>query len=384
MKYYFTALAILLSLTGLIAQSIITTENGKRISVNEDGTWEYISNDPDELSNEVSNIGATTVNMLEDQNESSAFEIPQENVTLEDLAAPKNFNSLSKLEGDILQLLTTNRISLRNNLTQKTVLAEEINLLKSDQENSIYADTDELKAELSRVEKEIKNSQRIVKESELILSKVDNDELSEKESSEYRKRAMSLLGINAYNTPADQLTLEDFYYEKSQKTTPDLCQLIYDGYDESIKRKRKETASRFLFSYTHPKLKSHFKDKDFLNCNASLAKLDDKSFLQLNIKIASKDARKNYGKIERGAMLRILLIDGEILYTTNVIPILGDIEKYTGNTIYNPIYQLDKDQLKQLRNTEIDKIGILWTSGYEEYDIYEVDFLMNQISCLDK
>jgi len=31
---------------------------------------------------------------------------------------------------------------------------------------------------------------------------------------------------------------------------------------------------------------------------------------------------------------------------------------------------------------EIDKIGIQWSSGYEEYTIYEVDFLTSQLSCL--
>ena len=54
------------------------------------------------------------------------------------------------------------------------------------------------------------------------------------------------------------------------------------------------------------------------------------------------------------------------------------------HTVYALSFELDKSQIKKLKKYEIDKVGVEWSSGYEEYEVYEVDALMNQLSCLEK
>jgi hypothetical protein len=34
--------------------------------------------------------------------------------------------------------------------------------------------------------------------------------------------------------------------------------------------------------------------------------------------------------------------------------------------------------------SEIDKVGIEWSSGYEEYEVYEVDAILAQLNCFEK
>ena len=46
------------------------------------------------------------------------------------------------------------------------------------------------------------------------------------------------------------------------------------------------------------------------------------------------------------------------------------------------LYYIDGDNKKELSDKEVDKVGIMWTSGFEEYDIYEVDFITKHLDCL--
>ena len=163
---------------------------------------------------------------------------------------------------------------------------------------------------------------------------------------------------------------------------PNDCKLIYNDQEPNTKKFRKEVEKEFLFGYTHPKLKPYFKDKHFLTCEAKIVQLNNKNFLWLYITIASKDAIKNYGYIEKSSPLKIELIDGEILYAPNIQNSTGKLEAYTGNTNYLVMLPLDKSSLRQLEKSEIDKIGIMWSSGYEQYEIYHVDLVMNQIECI--
>ena len=78
------------------------------------------------------------------------------------------------------------------------------------------------------------------------------------------------------------------------------------------------------------------------------------------------------------------MINGQRVYGRNINNDKGQIESYTGHTLYTGIYELKKDDINALKNQYLDHIGIIWSSGYEEYDIYNVDFLKNQIKCLTK
>ena len=48
------------------------------------------------------------------------------------------------------------------------------------------------------------------------------------------------------------------------------------------------------------------------------------------------------------------------------------------------VYGINNENVKMLSKFPIDKVGIMWTSGFETYDIYNVDLIMNHLSCLKK
>ncbi len=127
---------------------------------------------------------------------------------------------------------------------------------------------------------------------------------------------------------------------------------------------------------------NHFKEKAFLTGSSSLMNIEGDHYLNLKLTLATKDAKRSYGHIEPNAMMRITLINDDHIYLFNGVNATGNIEAYTGNTIYQCVYPIKKEEYKELLRKEIDKVGIMWTTGFEEYEIYEVDFIQNQISCL--
>jgi hypothetical protein len=51
---------------------------------------------------------------------------------------------------------------------------------------------------------------------------------------------------------------------------------------------------------------------------------------------------------------------------------------------YRVHYAIAQDQMSFLSKSEVDKIRVFWSSGYEEYEVYQLDFFMKQLACLDK
>lgn len=155
---------------------------------------------------------------------------------------------------------------------------------------------------------------------------------------------------------------------------------VTESTDQS--KSRIDTKSYFFFDYTHEKLESYFKEKSFMTTNAQLSKVGGYTFLTLDITINSKKAKESYGEIEAGSMLRVQLINGDKIYLKNVSPSAGKLEPYTGYTSYQSIYAMDPSNVSAMLKHEVDTVGIIWSSGFEEYQIYEMDLMQNLINCL--
>ncbi|MBK8053036.1 MAG: hypothetical protein IPK35_07155 [Saprospiraceae bacterium] len=50
--------------------------------------------------------------------------------------------------------------------------------------------------------------------------------------------------------------------------------------------------------------------------------------------------------------------------------------------IYKIDFLLKDSDVKALSEVPVDTIGIMWTSGFESYVIYNIDVIMKQLSCI--
>ncbi len=83
-------------------------------------------------------------------------------------------------------------------------------------------------------------------------------------------------------------------------------------------------------------------------------------------------------------MLRISLINGEKVFLNNILNDQGIKNIKQQNISYKGVFPIPKKYLKLLLKSEISSIGVLWNGGYEEYDVYNIDFFIKQYECLQK
>lgn len=162
------------------------------------------------------------------------------------------------------------------------------------------------------------------------------------------------------------------------------CEIITDGIDLQTKTYRIELGPSMLFNYTPPEVKNDLQEDNLMKCQAQIVKIEDKTSLHLNLRINSLKAQDIYGSIDKANVMKITLIDGKEIKLNCYAGSTGVQTQNKKAFIYPVGYELSNRDIKQLSKKEIDKIGIQWSSGYEEYLIYEIDFFMNQLACLDR
>jgi hypothetical protein len=158
------------------------------------------------------------------------------------------------------------------------------------------------------------------------------------------------------------------------------CKVIRD--DIKLKKRVIEIEPKFLFSFTPLRLKSYFKEKDLMQTNANFLKIGKEYFLKLSIKLFSKDASNSYGFIGKESMMHLEFINGkkEILFALDAAP--AQFENYTGYTTYTVLFPISSDFLGILEDIPLNTISLMWSSGYETYDIYQVEALAAQAKCI--
>ncbi|MFZ1585539.1 MAG: hypothetical protein WAT40_12290, partial [Saprospiraceae bacterium] len=62
---------------------------------------------------------------------------------------------------------------------------------------------------------------------------------------------------------------------------------------------------------------------------------------------------------------------------------VGQVDNNNNLTVYKANFPVTRENQKTLMNSLVDKIKIVWSTGYEEYSVTNIDFFSNQIRCLD-
>ncbi len=363
------------------AQKEVKTEDGRTIIIMPDGSWEYKTTT--DVENEMEATSDTIKSVLVDDSDLSVFEIPSRN-SLDPLDQEAQMISFYKSE--IVRLMPIISEDLMMKMGTYSILRDEYNIAKKgdDKQEREYLkeEVDDLKDEIKSHENKLSSLNKI--ERKLYETETKKARDIQKDLKKIKKDMLEKFGVVWGVNGSSKESIENFFFELEEKKSQHelQCNILYDAEDQSLGQYRKEIAPVYFFAYTHPKLKAHLKEKNFLNCNAALVEVDGNKFLKLEVRIDSDEAKKSYGGIDREALLRIQLINGEVVILNSSNKDGGIIEPYSGDTIYDLIYPLPNGEAKKLSKTEVDNVGIMWNTGFEEYEVYEIDALMNQMKCL--
>ena len=161
------------------------------------------------------------------------------------------------------------------------------------------------------------------------------------------------------------------------------CNIAFVGTDKFSNNRRIDVAKQTLFEYTHDELRPYFKDKIYMTCKGFLSAQPGFKYLTLEFNIASDRAKQSFGTLQKGSLLTLKLIDGSYINLINTSDDFGTVDLQSKTTVYTGQYVIEKKQERELTNLELDQIRIMWTSGFEDYSIYEMDFFKNQFECLN-
>jgi len=162
------------------------------------------------------------------------------------------------------------------------------------------------------------------------------------------------------------------------------CKISIDTIDQQSHRHQIQVAPSLIFTHTDADLRPYFKNKELITCYGSLVKIGSYLYLSVEFQIGSSHSQNNFGGLQKESLLRFKLLNGNFISVYNIKADRGHIDPYSGNTVFTGQYALGKANIKKLKSSPLDKIRVLWATGYEDYDVYYIDFFTNQINCLEE
>jgi len=172
-------------------------------------------------------------------------------------------------------------------------------------------------------------------------------------------------------------------HAKAQKSINTHCEVKFEGTDPTIDQYVKQIESESMFIFTPDLFKSMLADYPLVEGSGSLLATAGFTYFELELKVNSARARKDYGYVEKGSLIKFFLMDGSSFYSNNLSNSMPSLTEDRKATDYLLSCRLDKEEIKMLNKSYIDKIGVVWSKGYEEYGIYNVDFFINQLHCIE-
>lgn len=162
------------------------------------------------------------------------------------------------------------------------------------------------------------------------------------------------------------------------------CALAQNTRDEFSGETYRETQRAELFRFSNEYVKKTLAPGQYqVRCEAALAQQGPTPSLWLTFTLNDPNARKTFGSLNKGGLAVLKFMDGQTLNVYNLRADEGAPDA-TGRTFtFRAQYGLDRDALKKLQRTELDKIRVAWATGYEDYDVQNVNLLRRQAKCLE-
>jgi hypothetical protein len=166
---------------------------------------------------------------------------------------------------------------------------------------------------------------------------------------------------------------------------PPECVYAFEGIDKFSGHKRTDLASQSFFTFTPENFREHLDGKEYISCRGNLTKISGGFvFLNLEFEIYSANAIQAFGSMPIYSQLSIKLLNGNQVRLLNKKEDFGEYNSTKKAYYFKTQYAISRKQEKALKKSELDKIRIVWGTGYEDYEIYELDFFINQFRCLEK
>jgi hypothetical protein len=163
------------------------------------------------------------------------------------------------------------------------------------------------------------------------------------------------------------------------------CAVAFEGKDAFTNSYKKELKSQMLFTHTEDFMRNALGNKEYITCKVQVTEVQGGyRYLNLNITIASREAQRSFGFIDKGSPIIFKLMNGTNVTLLNTKTDLGLVNTENNTTTYNLSMLINKNDSRSLQNSELDVVRMAWSAGYEDYNILWTDVLQNLFRCIEK
>jgi len=376
------------------AQRIEQNKEGEKIIRFSDGRWEYFDKfNPIHTKVEEEAKRKETASphdILDEQTSKGAVD----DFDYMDESEEERFERLLSNAEDKLALAEERESDIK---FSKILLEEEMEDLKND-ENSTDEQYFLLKRQLKLTSKLEKDAKKNVKKNKKELGKLKKQGKIVKQSTTKKSKKNKKQNDKVKESQDLKYTYKEdgtFYlaskrfekYSKSEDVMynppPKDCNLAFDGVDEFMGKKRKDVERDVFFTFTSDDMRRYMKADDYISCEGNLTQIKGGVLLlNLFITVNSTDALRAFGGLTKGNLVTLKMINGESINLIN---------NQSDNGVYDPLrkqhtftgqFRITLGQEKSLKKSEVDFVRIIWNTGYEDYEVYNLDFFINQFKCL--
>jgi hypothetical protein len=162
------------------------------------------------------------------------------------------------------------------------------------------------------------------------------------------------------------------------------CSVEFDGKDAFTRQYKKVLKSQLLFTHTEDFMRAAMGNKDYITCEAQVSQVQGGfTYLNLILKIASRDAQRTFGLLDKGSPISFKFINGKTSTFSNTKTDIGVLDQSGQFTIYKATCELQGTASKVLKDNELDVIRIAWSAGFEDYEIVNMDVIQDLLKCLE-
>lgn len=409
---------------GVAAQQVTTNDKGEKIILYPDGTWELYKE-----PSQGKTVYETEINPDTTQRSSAYYTLGSRNEP--GTGTPNISRRITDLAERLKSMQTQLRVEhsavrkqyfslkeeLQSGKRSKTLTPEKEANLKSEIKKA-EASMSELEAQIDLTGQRFEKARSIHQMPETKKEKALQALVAEIEKERKAKDSRPVVeavpsnsepGAAATTTqtqadpePTDQATILPKVFPQSvnmdeskwQQPNPQWDVMLYPPAtpcNKMMMSKGKQAASEkyarysILFDYTSQEMKQYLRDRPFIRCLVAVEPgPGNDRLLKLTFVIASQFAQREFGGLEKGSPLGLKFIDGSQLILINNKSDIGKVDMDQSTTTYEAVFTLGKSDLKKIYQQELDKVKVIWSTGFEEYPVYEVDLLINLLRCQDQ
>lgn len=137
-----------------------------------------------------------------------------------------------------------------------------------------------------------------------------------------------------------------------------------------------------LLKYTPDVLRKYMGGQAYITGRAFIATEPGITYLQLHLEFATEQALRQYGNLGKSILLIRLINGKEVRLVANRFD-QGMADPELKKSTMSGIYYVDKPGERLLADTPVDRIRLIFATGYEDFVIYNVDFFTRQLACIN-